>query len=212
MSVNGELWGDGRHGVPDPRDAPDADGGLGAVGAADAVDAEDEVDTGDDVDVDQVNALESTILDWVQDLYATNDPVPQDLLARVDFAMDLLGPHDELALLHGDLFDAVGVRGGESVLRSAEHSRTVTFDSESLTIVIQVSPSGETVRVDGWLAPPAVRHVRLRAGECELHTDSDELGGFVLTRVPHGLMQVIVDAADGDPPQARTVVTTAVLL
>ena len=211
MSVNGGRGDDGPHAVPDPRDAPDAVGGLGVVGAVDAI------DTGDAVD--QMEALESTILDWVQDLYATNDPVPQDLLARVDFAMDPLGPDDEVALLQGDLFDAVGVRGGEPVvhgtepvLRSAEHSRTVTFDSESLTISIQASPSGEAVRVDGWLAPPAVRHIKLRAGDCELHTDSDELGGFVLPQVPHGLMQVIVEAADADPPQARTVVTTAVLL
>lgn len=211
MSVNGERRGDGPHGVPDPRNALDAIGlsdPRGAIYAADAADAADSDDAADAAD--DVNALESAILDWVQDLYATSDPVPQDLLVRVDFAMDLLGPDDEVALLK-DL-EAVGVRGGEPVVQSPEHSRTVTFDSESLTIVIQASPSGENVRVDGWLAPPGVHHVRLRMGDCELRTISDELGGFVLTQVPHGLVQVIVEVADADPPQARTVVTTAVLL
>lgn len=163
----------------------------------------------------EFDAVDSTVLDWVQDLYAKTDPVPQDLLARVDFAMDPLGPDDEVALLQDDLFEAVGVR---STNTSAEHSRTVTFDSESLTIVIQASPSGEAVRVDGWLAPPAVHRVRLRAGERELQTESDELGGFVLTQVPHGLVQVIVEVGDAtdigttDTPHSRTVVTTAVLL
>lgn len=189
MSVNGERRGDGPHGVPDPRRAPDAHGAAGDVAA-----------------------LESTILDLVQDLYAASDPVPPDLLARVDFAMDLLNPEDEVAVLQTDLIEAVGVRGAEPVVRSAEHSRTVTFDSESMTIVIQASPSGETVRVDGWLAPPGVHRVRVRAGDGELETVSDELGGFVLPQVPHGLVQVIVEVADADPPQARTVVTTAVLL
>ncbi len=165
----------------------------------------------------ELDAVDSAVLDWVQDLYAKSDPVPQDLLARVDFAMDLLGPDDEVALLQDDLFEAVGVRS-TNASASAEHSRTVTFDSESLTIVIQASPSGEAVRVDGWLAPPAVHRVRLRAGERELQTESDELGGFVLTQVPHGLVQVIVEVGDAaevgtaDPPQSRTVVTTAVLL
>lgn len=198
MSVNGERRGDGPHGVPDPRRAPDARGASGRPGALDAA--------------DDVTALESTILDLVQDVYAAGDPVPRDLLARIDFAMDLLGPQDEVALLQTDLIDAVGVRGAEPVVRSAEHSRTVTFDSESMTIIIQASPSGETVRVDGWLAPPGVHRVRVRAGDGELETESDELGGFVLPQVPHGLVQVIVEVADADPPQARTVVTTAVLL
>jgi hypothetical protein len=163
----------------------------------------------------EFDAVDSAVLDWVQDLYAKTDPVPQDLLARVDFAMDPLGPDDTVALLQDDLFEAVGVRGTSA---SAEHSRTVTFDSESLTIVIQASPSGEALRVDGWLAPPAVHRVRLRAGERELQTESDELGGFVLTQVPHGLVQVIVEVGDAvevgtaDPPRSRTVVTTAVLL
>jgi hypothetical protein len=173
----------------------------------------------------ELDAVDSKVLDWVQDLYVKTDPVPQDLLARVDFAMDLLGPDDEVALLQDDLFEALGVRGANtSANASAEHSRTVTFDSESLTIVIQASPSGESVRVDGWLAPPAVHRVRLRAGERELQTESDELGGFVLTEVPHGLVQVIVEVGDpaeigntgeigtADSPRSRTVVTTAVLL
>lgn len=151
------------------------------------------------------DALDSTILRWVEDVYRVDDPVPPGLLERVDFAMDLLHADDEVALLQDDRFEAVGVR-------SAKHSRTVTFDSESLSIVIQASPSDGTTRVDGWLAPPAVHRVRVRVGETELHTESDDLGGFVLTEVPHGLVQLFVDLEDPDVPQVRTVVTAAVLL
>jgi hypothetical protein len=154
-----------------------------------------------------LDELDSAMLQWVEDFYTVTDPVPRGLLERVRFAMDLLDPDFEVALLQDDRFETVGVRG-------AERSRTVTFDSESLTIVIQAGegePEG-AVRVDGWLAPPAVRRVRVRAGETELHTESDEIGGFVLTRVPRGLVQLIVEVEDVDSRQARTVVTAAVLL
>lgn len=152
-----------------------------------------------------LDALDAVILHWVQDYYTTTDPVPWGLRERIDFAMDLLHADDEVALLLDDRFEAVGVR-------SANQNRTVTFDSESMTIVIQASPSGGAVRVDGWLAPPAVHRVLLRAGECELRTESDELGGFVLPQVPHGLTQLIVEVGDAGAPHVRTVATMAVVL
>jgi hypothetical protein len=103
--------------------------------------------------------------------------------------------------------EPVGVRG-------TEQSRTITFDSESLTIVVQVSPSGDTMRVDGWLAPPAVRQVRLRSGERDYRTESDTLGRFVLLEVSHGLVQIAVDPdAEGSAEAGGpTVVTPAVVL
>lgn len=150
-----------------------------------------------------IDALDLAIFDWVGDFYMTADPVPRGLVERIDFAMQLLGLDDEVAQLRPEQFEAAAVRG-------PERSRTVTFDSESLTIIIQTSPSGETVRVDGWLAPATARRIRLRAGEHELHTESNELGRFVLSDVPHGLVQLIVDTREGDPPEARTVVTMAI--
>jgi len=152
-----------------------------------------------------LDTLDAMILHWVEDYYTTADPVPWGLRERIDFAMDLLRADDEVALLLDDRFEAAGVR-------STNQNRTVTFDSESLTIVIQASPSGGAVRVDGWLAPPAVHRVRLRAGRSELRTESDELGGFVLAQVPHGLVQLIVEVGDTEVRQQRTVATPAVVL
>jgi hypothetical protein len=165
-----------------------SDDAWGAAGAAGTL---DEVDL--------------TIVDWVGEMYGVTDPVPHGLLERIGFAMAPLTAGDEVARLLEDRFEATGVRG-------AEHSRTVTFDSPSLTIVIQASPAGAAVRLDGWLAPPAARPIRLRAGERELHTESDDLGRFVVPSVPHGLVQLIVDTGEGDEPDARSVVTMAVLL
>ena len=152
-----------------------------------------------------IDALDLVIVDWVGDLYMMTDPVPRGLVERIDFAMELLGVQDEVARLQNDQREAVGVRGGE-------HSRTVTFDSESLTIVIQASPAGESVRLDGWLAPAAACRILLRMGERELRTESNERGRFVLPEVPHGLVQLIVDRCEGAAPEARAVVTMAVEL
>ncbi len=42
--------------------------------------------------------------------------------------------------------------------RGAEQSRTITFDSDSLTIMIRIDSNNDgTARVDGWLAPPQRR-------------------------------------------------------
>jgi hypothetical protein len=152
-----------------------------------------------------VDETDLAILEDIRALYQIDDPVPAGLAARAAFAMELVGLQDEIARLETAGLEPVGVRG-------TEQSRTITFDSESLTIVVQVSPSGATMRVDGWLAPPAVHHVRLRAGERDYHTDSDPLGRFVVLEVPHGLVQVVV-VTDGTVAEGgRTVVTPAVVL
>jgi hypothetical protein len=153
-----------------------------------------------------IDAVDLAILNLVEDLYTATDPVPDGLLERIAFAVELVGLDDEVARLEVDLADAVGVRG-------AERSRTVTFDSESLTIVIQATTTGGTLRVDGWLAPPCARPIRLRVGERDLCTESDQLGRFVLTNVPHGLAQLIAEVPDGQAREAiRAVATMAVLL
>jgi hypothetical protein len=136
-----------------------------------------------------IDDLDLVILGDVRALTLKEDPVPAALADRVYFALDLLGLEDEVAQLEAASGEPVGVRG-------VEESRTITFDSESLTIVVQVSPSGDTVRVDGWLAPPAVRLVRLRTKERDFHTESDPLGRFVLLEIPHGLVQIVVGVSD----------------
>ncbi|WP_194908436.1 hypothetical protein [Catenulispora rubra] len=153
----------------DPRDPPEA------------VDGEDQ----------PLDSVDLAILDDIRALFAAADPVPSGLVARTAFAIDLVGVEDEIARLEPVGLRAAGARG-------AEESRTITFDSESLTIVVQASPAGATLRVDGWLAPPAVRRVRLRAGEVDFATESDELGRFVVLDVPRGLVQIVVEGEDED--------------
>ena len=47
--------------------------------------------------------------------------------------------------------------------RGTEQSRTVTFDSASLSIVIRIEENKNgSVRIDGWLAPPQPREIEMQ--------------------------------------------------
>jgi hypothetical protein len=104
--------------------------------------------------------------------------------------------------LSADELAPAGVRG-------VEETRMITFDSDSLTIMFSVSPcDAATVRLDGWLAPPAAHRVELRTADGPMETSADADGRFAVADVPHGLAQVVVHPADG----TRTVVTPSVVL
>ncbi|WP_344477781.1 hypothetical protein [Nonomuraea monospora] len=148
-------------------------------------------------------------------VYRVVDPVPATLVERLQFALaleralespefEVLRPQEE------DLLPA-GVRGGED-------SRTITFDSEILTIMISVSARDEhAVRVDGWLAPPGDHLVELRCGEGAHVVRADDQGRFVLDVVPRGLSQLVVrqgldEPGLDDPAQATILAVTPSLI
>jgi hypothetical protein len=158
-------------------------------------DSQDRPEAAVDGEDQPLDALDAAILDDIRALFEATEPVPPDLVARTTFALDLVGLEDEVARLEPVGLLAAGARG-------AEQSRTITFDSESLTIVVQASPSGATLRVDGWLAPPAVRRLRLRAGEADFATESDELGRFVVLDVPRGPVQIVVEGEQAGQGEA----------
>jgi hypothetical protein len=144
--------------------------------------------------------LDVAILRDIADLFAAIDPVPDGLVDRVQFALALEDIDAEVSRMREEL--SVAARG-------EEQSRTITFDSDSLTIMVTVSPApGDAVRLDGWLAPPGEHRVELRTSEGQLSTDADERGCFVLRSVPRGLAQLIVrTSADQATQQGKSVVT-----
>jgi hypothetical protein len=98
-----------------------------------------------------------------------------------------------------------------SAARGTEESRTITFDSNSLTIMIRIDATGAgTVRVDGWLAPAQRAGIELKtsASADALSASSDEQGRFAFARVPRGTAQLVV-RPEG---QGRSVVTPALVL
>ncbi|MFL6130846.1 MAG: hypothetical protein ACJ73E_17495 [Mycobacteriales bacterium] len=155
---------------------------------------------------DVLDESDSAILDRLDHLLRVLNPPPPDLDRLVCFALDLERVDAEVAVLHR-LLDVAGARGSQR--------RTVTFDTESLTVMLVLTPRGSTVRVDGWLAPGEPLRVQLRllprseyppSRSLDVTAESD--GRFVLEDVPHGLAQVVVHREEGDRP-GTPVVTTA---
>ena len=157
-----------------------------------------------DAPLDEVDAA---VLAELAAAYTVADPPPPDLDERVTFAVALHhgGLEVEVARLTEDLMVGSGAR-------AAEQPRTLTFDCESLTVMVTVVVlPGDRRRLDGWLAPPAPLVVELRAGGSDAVTHTvmaDETGRFVVEAVPPGLAQLTVHL----PRAGRTVVTPAVVL
>ena len=148
-----------------------------------------------------------TILAGIRDMFEAADPMPADLPERIRFSLALRDLEFEVASL--------SVEDDRLVLaaRGPEQSRTITFDSESMTIMIRIDMRSDgTARVDGWLAPPQRRTVDLRTMTDPLTVTADERGRFVFERVPRGSTQLVVRAEPGGPASGQAVVTPTLIL
>jgi hypothetical protein len=146
-----------------------------------------------------LDALDGVILDELRAAWLAADPMPADLLDRIHFAVELQDV-DVAVMRLTQVHQPAAARG-------EEQSRLVTFDSESLTIMVNISPAKDgSIRIDGWLTPPASHPIELRTGNGKISTRSDEGGRFALHPVPPGMAQLVVDAA------GQTVTTPAIAL
>jgi len=147
------------------------------------------------------------LLDDIRELFQASDPMPPDLPERISFFIALRDLEIEVARLAEEDQLTAAARG-------AEQSRTITFDSDSLTIMIRIDANRDgTVRVDGWLAPPQRREIEMKTAADPLSVASDEQGRFSFARVPQGTAQLVVRPAEQGPSGAgRSVVTPALIL
>ncbi|GGS21897.1 hypothetical protein GCM10010171_13370 [Actinokineospora fastidiosa] len=144
-------------------------------------------------------------LDQVAYLVDELDPVPAGLVERAQFAVAIEDIDAEVELeaaLWLDQRSLVGVRGGGP--------GTITFFVGDLTVMVNVTRTGECHRIDGWLVPAGEHGVEVRVADHETSsTTADEGGRFVLTEVPRGTTQILIRMNGGRP---RTVVTPTVVL
>lgn len=144
---------------------------------------------------------DEAILDRLAGIYALLDPPPADLDERVSFAIALEDADAEVARLGAWQMAGSGARGTERI-------RTVTFDADSLAVMITVALRADgLVRIDGWLAPATALRVELRLLEPAPArvAIADTAGRFVFDGVPHGIAQLLVDApADETAPRVVT--------
>jgi hypothetical protein len=145
------------------------------------------------------------LLGEIRDLFAAADPMPPELPERIRFYLAFRDLEIEVARLAAEPDElAVAARG-------TEQSRTITFDSETLTIMIRIDANQDgTVRVDGWLAPSQRREVEMKCSAEPLCVTTDEQGRFAFARVPRGTAQLVVRPARPDGA-GRSVVTPALI-
>lgn len=151
-----------------------------------------------------LDASDAIVLGRIADLYDRIDPVPEDLVDRLQFSITLDALNAELAELQ-QLPEATLAYRGEQ----ASMARSLTFASDSLTTMIAISPDGpDRIRIDGWIAPAAEASVELHAGQLRRQVTADADGRFVFEDVAHGLVRFVVNPAD--PSLHPPVMTPAV--
>jgi hypothetical protein len=163
--------------------------------------------TGAATEHDAPDDIDMAILDDIREIFQAADPMPASLPERVRLSLALHGLEFEVAQLCAEDDRLVGS------VRGAEQSRTVTFDSDSLTIMIRIEANQDgTVRIDGWLAPAQPRTIELRLMAETLTADADDGGRFAFSRVPRGAAQLVARAGpDPDRPWPAVVAPALVL-
>ena len=170
---------------------------------------------------------DEALLAMIKSMFEAADPMPAGLVDRIRFSVALADLEGELARLTAgqpDPADGSELRehAGEMALArgATEESRTITFDSSSLTIMIRIDSNADgTARVDGWLAPPLSCQVEMTLTDGSVTVDADEEGRFAFPSVPRGTARLVVRQAERgsvDGTQEafgpRAVVTPALVL
>ncbi len=118
-------------------------------------------------------------LEQLRVLAAQLDPVPEYVVAAAKAAWGWRTLDSELAeLTYDSLFDAerlVGVRG--------QGTRQLTFTSDHDSIEVEVDDV-ERRLVDQHV-PPGAASVEVRGPDGVAHAEADDLGRFVIERLPH---------------------------
>ena len=155
----------------------------------------------EDLDGAPLDASDAIVLGMIADLYSYIDPVPSDLVDRLEFSITLDALNAELAELQ-QLPEAMLAARAEQ----ASAVKTLTFTSDSLTTMVAISPDGpDRVRIDGWIAPGSEAAVELHQGGLTRQVSADADGRFVFEDVAHGLTRFVVNAADpGAHPPVMT--------
>jgi hypothetical protein len=149
--------------------------------------------TGSDAPLDDSDVA---LLARVATMLDVADPVPADLVERVQFSLALDEVFAEVAEMTRVLDDALAVR---TDLADATRTETVTFSAERLTAMVTLSRVGTgRVRIDGWITPSGVRTVALRMQGQDLTVQTDESGRFVADDLREGFVQLVFHPREGE--------------
>ncbi len=163
-----------------------------------------------------LDSCDERILAVINELHHRDDPIPTDLNERVQFVLEL---EAELDARVADVYrptELTLVRGDAELTVNQGDPASITFDCESVAVMVTPRPSalGE-LRLDGWIAPEGSYEVELRSPSGARRVSTDESGRFVVEGLPNDQMFQLVVRPEEDLQRVglpAVVVTPAVRL
>ncbi len=149
-----------------------------------------------------IDAVDASLLTALRDVHETLDPVPDDLLDRIKFAMTVRALEAEVAEIVSSS-SLASVRGTHY-----DRADTVTFASDGISLMVTIE-HGPSTRSDiiGWVSQGRVE-VELRERTRTRTTTVDGEGRFSFAGVERGLVNFVLRRLDD--PAAAPIITPAV--
>src|SRR3954447_22851315 len=131
--------------------------------------------------------------------WASRDPVPEGMVARLQTAAALAASDTdldiELMLLVERTEELAGARGGSTT------AYTLRFAHDGVDLLLRVSSDGTQPRIDGWVVPPSpITVVVLRDADVLATLDVGDTGRFELPDLDPGMLRLRLQPADGSTP------------
>ncbi|REF29342.1 hypothetical protein DFJ65_0277 [Calidifontibacter indicus] len=144
-----------------------------------------------------LDAGDVAVLTQLADSYRRLDPVPAGMPERIKFAITVRSLEAEVAQL---------VQERPLVVRGTDTHRveSVTFSAGKVSLMVSTTPSGELVRIDGWVTVAGAQ-VEASFAERSFSATADENGRFVIDGAPHGSVIFVIRLDPNDPDETPVV-------
>jgi hypothetical protein len=140
------------------------------------------------------------LLGIVRDIWEERDPVPADLVARMQAAVALVDSDLDVELMElvERSTELVGARGSAAY--------TLRFVHGDTDLLLRIAVDGEQSRIDGWVVPPEPMTVRAVQGDEPRTRDAvvTDSGRFELVDLPLGLLRLRLEPHDNAHPAFAT--------
>jgi hypothetical protein len=139
------------------------------------------------------------LLAGVRTFWEVQDPVPTDMVARLQTVAALAASDTdldiELMLLVERTEELAGARGASTT------AYTLRFAHEGVDLLLRISTDGSAPRIDGWVVPPAPVNVIVFRDEDTLATlEVGDTGRFELPDLTSGMLRLRLEPTDGSTP------------
>jgi len=120
------------------------------------------------------------------------DPVPPAVIAAAKASFTWRTIDSELAELVADSADSLSTGSVGAGVRGESAPRLLTFEAAGLVVEVEVAESGASRHLVGQLVPLSAAEAVGRWNTGSTSTTADDLGRFVVSDIPAGLVSLAV--------------------